>query len=110
MDFATGAFTYTPNAGFVGQDWFTWQVKDGGKTGECGTYFIEVLPVPVSLSIDDLKPGDASATIPYYDPAIETSDQLRYSTLHMNYPSDLPDGSTITLSVNTRRFAGFGCV
>ena len=101
VDFATGAFTYTPNAGFVGQDWFTWQVKDGSKTGECGTYFIEVLPVPVSLSIDDLKPGDPSAMIPNAGEFGQNGfNGPTYATVHINVPS-LPDGTQVTLSINS---------
>jgi len=43
LDEATGAFTYTPNAGFVGTDSFDWTVSYCNQTSDPATMTIEVL-------------------------------------------------------------------
>jgi hypothetical protein len=39
---ADGSFTYTPNAGFSGQDTFTYQAGDGTDTSALATVTITV--------------------------------------------------------------------
>ncbi|MDB5353648.1 MAG: hypothetical protein JWN24_101 [Phycisphaerales bacterium] len=92
-----GSYTYQPNPGFVGRDYFTYRILDGSKVGGYATTFIDVQPVAVSLSIDYLQPGDASAVIPAPDPLADTPP---YATVNLSYPGP-PDGSTITFSVNS---------
>jgi len=42
FDSATGDFTYTPDAGFVGQDSFTWHANDGLEDSNIATVTIDV--------------------------------------------------------------------
>jgi hypothetical protein len=48
---ADGSFTYTPDSGFVGPDYFTWQVDDGSKQGDYATAFIDVQPVTAGVAL-----------------------------------------------------------
>ncbi|PKG50191.1 Ig-like domain-containing protein, partial [Olleya sp. 1-3] len=43
---AAGNYTYTPNAGFTGEDTFTYTICDDGNPQACdtATVYIEVLP------------------------------------------------------------------
>ncbi len=95
----TGAFTYTPNAGFTGRDWFTWQVTDGSKLGGYATVFIDVRPLDVSLSVDGLAPGDSSAAIP--NQSENNSNWESHATLFLVTSAGLPNGSTVTLSLDS---------
>ncbi|WP_431167792.1 Ig-like domain-containing protein, partial [Tenacibaculum halocynthiae] len=51
---ANGDYTYTPNAGFTGEDTFTYTVCDNGSPQACDTttVTIEVLPV-TSVGVND---------------------------------------------------------
>ena len=49
----TGAFTYTPEAGFHGEDSFTYKVNDGRADSNVATVTITVDPVLVTLSGPD---------------------------------------------------------
>jgi hypothetical protein len=46
-----GSFTYTPNAGFTGRDFITWQVNDGAKKGDYATAFVDVQLVTISATL-----------------------------------------------------------
>ena len=93
-----GSFTYTPNPGFVGRDYFTWQVDDGGKEGDYATAFIDVQPLPVTISVSNLKPGDPTAQVPNDQFPPDANGDPQYATLNLGVPGGLPDGSTVTLS------------
>jgi hypothetical protein len=45
---ANGSFSYTPNAGFVGSDSFTYQANDGYLNSNTATVTITINPVPAS--------------------------------------------------------------
>lgn len=47
LDVATGAFTYTPEASYVGSDSFTWQAFDGAASSSDATVSIVVLAEPM---------------------------------------------------------------
>jgi hypothetical protein len=96
-----GSFTYTPNPGFVGRDYFTWQVTDGSKQGDYATVFIDVQPLTVTISVNNLKPRDPSAQVPNDQFPPDANGDPQYATLNLGVPGGLPDGSTVTLSVNS---------
>jgi hypothetical protein len=100
MTNSTGAFTYVPKSGFVGRDWFTWQVAGSSGQGPYATVFIDVAPTTVSLSVDNLKPGDLTAQIPNTQFPPDANGDPQYATINLNYPGGLPNGSTVTLSIN----------
>ncbi|MDX1407871.1 MAG: LamG-like jellyroll fold domain-containing protein, partial [Saprospiraceae bacterium] len=62
---ADGSFTYTPNAGFVGTDTFTYEVSDGALASNIATVTLNVSNNP-PLATDD--PGDFSSTVNSYSP------------------------------------------
>jgi VCBS repeat-containing protein len=93
-----GSYTYQPSPGFAGRDYFTYRILDGSKSGGYATTFINVVPLAVSISINGLQPGDPGAVIPAPDPTASTPP---YATLSLSTPGFLPDGSTVTLSVNS---------
>jgi hypothetical protein len=86
---ADGGFTYTAEA--PAPDWFTCRTNARDGPGDYATVFIDVNPVDVNLWIEGWKPGDPNAVLPAA-PA--------YATIHLKYPSDLPDGTLIALSVS----------
>jgi len=69
----TGAFTYTPNTWFAGNDSFTYQVSDGANTAD-GSVLIQVLPVE---SPDD--PTVLIDSFPFFRPVLKgyASSQVR---------------------------------
>ncbi|MDB5357129.1 MAG: repeat-containing protein, partial [Phycisphaerales bacterium] len=93
-----GSFYYQPNAGFVGRDWFTYRLLDGSKPSDYATIFIDVLPLNISLSVGDLQPGDPAAKIPTLTDGLPTGPFVQ---LHLNNVNSLPQGSTVTLSMNS---------
>jgi hypothetical protein len=96
-----GSFNYTPNAGFVGRDWFTWQVDDGAKKGDYATAFIDVQPVTVTISIGSLTVGDPTAQVPNDQFPPDANGDPQYAAVNLGVPWwGLPTGSTVTLSVN----------
>ena len=60
-----GSFTYTPTAGFVGTDTFTYHVNDGGLDSNIATVTIDVTnTAPVATN----DPGEFNTTINSYSP------------------------------------------
>ena len=63
-----GTYTYTPNAGFEGQDEFTYQICDDGTPSMCDTVVvtIDVLPIPSTnstVATDDAGVGNMNHPI-----------------------------------------------
>jgi ELWxxDGT repeat protein len=56
LDAATGAFTYTPDTGYVGPDSFTYQVTDGHATSNTATVTLKVNGPPAAA-------GDSYSTL-----------------------------------------------
>ena len=50
---ASGSVTYTPNAGFVGSDTFTYRATSSNGPGSVATVTITVNPPPTPTSVDD---------------------------------------------------------
>ena len=65
LNTGTGAFTYTPELGFVGLDSFTYTLSDGTETSNKVTVSIQVLPQLVHISpvknFQEVKDGSQSA-------------------------------------------------
>ena len=51
---ASGSVTYTPNAGFVGSDTFTYRATNSNGPGNVATVTITVSPPPTPTSVDDV--------------------------------------------------------
>ena len=83
----TGAFTYTPNAGFIGTDTFTYQDSDGIETSTVATVTIAVVENPPIAN-------NASYSIAHDKSLSVTSG---YGGL-LSYDSD-PDGDPLTASL-----------
>jgi len=66
---ADGTFDYVPDAGFYGQDFFTYQASDGARSSNVATVFINITPTgsSVPLTPDALFTDDFSAST--LDPA-----------------------------------------
>jgi hypothetical protein len=90
----SGDFTYSADTGFTGRDWFTYQVKQTDPNtgaeipGGSVTALIDVNALPASVSVAGFGPGDPYAVI------------TGSTSLDMSLPSDLPVGSTVTLSTD----------
>ncbi|HEX4793829.1 MAG TPA: Ig-like domain-containing protein [Humisphaera sp.] len=98
-----GTFLYSPPAGFVGTDWFTYKLEDDHhNASQFATVFITMRPFNDALSVDDLKPGDPDAVIPNNN-ALADQDGVtpKYSTIHLHIPADTPRGSQVTFSINS---------
>jgi hypothetical protein len=54
---ATGAFTYTPNAGQIGTDTFTFSVNDGVVNSEVATVTVNIADVTSPMTTDDSQSG-----------------------------------------------------
>lgn len=78
---ADGSFTYQPNAGFVGQDRFTYRASDGSVSSEA-TEVILVSPAPTT-DIND-PTGDTIVTFNeiMYNPVGNTDSRLEWIELH----------------------------
>ena len=105
-----GTYTYVPDEGYTGPDDFTYQVSDGVTTSTHGvesqsddvngnyeTVFINVQPLPVSLSIAGYAPGDPSATV-VLDPTAASTTEL-----NLNMPTNLPAGTQVTLKLTDQQ-------
>ena len=101
MTNSTGAFTYTPNPYYSGLDWFTWQVKDDSGSGPYASAFIYVAPLNPTISVGSLKEGDPTAQIPNSQFPPDANGDPQYATINLNPGASLPNGSTVTLSVNS---------
>jgi len=56
-----GAFTYTSNDGFIGEDSFTYQANDGTASSNIATVTITVTPLKVTLGMTvSVKPSDVT--------------------------------------------------
>ena len=52
---ATGAYTYTPNAGFSGSDSFTFRANDGTASSNVGTVAISVTPADLQVFVSSVR-------------------------------------------------------
>ncbi|SFJ63362.1 SprB repeat-containing protein, partial [Olleya namhaensis] len=99
---AAGNYTYTPNAGFTGEDTFTYTICDDGNPQACdtATVYIEVLPVsgpeneaPIANADTATTPEGTPITIPVisndFDPDGDTITVTNTTT---------PDNGTVTIS------------
>jgi hypothetical protein len=93
-----GSFAYQPTAGYVGRDWFTYRLLDGSKPSDYATIFINMLPLNVSLAVGGLQPGDPAAVIPTVTSPLYSAPIV---ALNLNGVNGLPQGSTVTLSMNS---------
>jgi hypothetical protein len=59
-----------------------------------------ISPVGVSLAFDGAEAGDPDATVPIDDSTDETGANAQYSTLDLNLPANLAEGTTVTLSMD----------
>jgi hypothetical protein len=64
-----GSFTYVPDDNFVGRDWFTYRVTDGGTDSGMASVFIDVQPVKVDLVVSNLPPESHPTPDDSTDPA-----------------------------------------
>jgi uncharacterized repeat protein (TIGR01451 family) len=58
---AEGTFTYRPNAGFVGDDTFTYTISDGTMTSNVATVTIHVTSIPPALTVGDAATAEGHA-------------------------------------------------
>ncbi|WP_157632545.1 Ig-like domain-containing protein, partial [Cochleicola gelatinilyticus] len=87
-----GTYTYTPNADYVGEDTFVYEVCDGGNPSACdqATVYIEVLPLNSSANEAPIANADTNTT--------EVGVPIDGNVL----PNDFdPDGDPITVTDNT---------
>ncbi|SEC55837.1 VCBS repeat-containing protein [Tenacibaculum sp. MAR_2009_124] len=86
---ADGSYTYTPNAGFTGEDSFTYQVCDDGVPQACDTaeVFIEVLPDSTS-----------SNNAPIANPDTVTTEEGTTVTGNVASNDFDPDGDDLTVN------------
>ncbi len=90
LNAATGAFTYTPSASYVGTDSFTWQASDGAASSSVATVNITVVPAPVigiSLIFINDNGGIATTSTIFLDGSTTT-------------------GATTTVTVGTHTVSG----
>jgi hypothetical protein len=70
IDYQTGKFSYTPNAGASGTDTFTYVIDDGNKVSEPATVTVQfVEPVAIVSS----EPSNQVINVPYYLAAAKVS-------------------------------------
>ena len=95
---ATGAATYQPNAGFVGTDSFTYQVKDNGGTANNGADTSTVATYNIQV-------GSISATglilVASSDTGASSTDRVT-SDDTPTFNVTAPTGSSVVLRVNDR--------
>jgi hypothetical protein len=96
-----GSFHYAPPDRYSGMDWFTYKLEDREHdASQYATVFIRIRPLAVSLSMDDHKPGEP-AILPQLGEFNENgSHRVSCATMHLNLPTDLPQGTQVTVSVN----------
>ncbi|QXP58519.1 Ig-like domain-containing protein [Olleya sp. HaHaR_3_96] len=89
---AAGNYTYTPNAGFTGEDTFTYTICDDGNPQACdtATVYIEVLPVSGPENEAPIANAD-TATTPEGTP-------ITITVISNDFD---PDGDTITVTNTT---------
>jgi hypothetical protein len=78
----TLTFTYTPEAGFVGTDSFTFKGNDGEVDSNTATYTINVIAPPVA--VDDSFSAPYATSISIAAPGVRANDSINpalYSTL-----------------------------
>ena len=87
-----GTYTYTPNADFVGEDTFTYEVCDAGNPVACdtATVTIEVLPNPTSGNEPPVANDDTNTT--------EVDTPVSGTVIANDFD---PDGDTLTVTGNT---------
>ncbi|HEX2622551.1 MAG TPA: Ig-like domain-containing protein, partial [Phototrophicaceae bacterium] len=72
-----GSFTYTPNAGYVGQDTFNYTVVDGQTGSDVGLVTITVNPLPVPhapVTVDDAYDTPFNTQLVINAPGVLTND------------------------------------
>lgn len=91
---ATGAFTYTPNPGFFGQDYFVYEVCDNGIPSLCSKASVYILVMPENdppIALNDINntlmglPVDGNVLTNDFDP---NGDDLFVSTTPVSGPSN----------------------
>ncbi|MAP54255.1 MAG: hypothetical protein CL605_05075, partial [Altibacter sp.] len=87
-----GSYTYTPDAGYEGEDTFEYQVCDGGNPIACdtATVYIEVLPVGSPDNEPPVANADTNTT--------EVDTPVSGNVLVNDFD---PDGDPITVTANT---------
>lgn len=74
---ADGAFTYTPDAPFSGQDSFTYRLSANGTESNVATVSITVTPVvPAPVAADDAYTVDEDATLAVVAPGVLANDTV----------------------------------
>ncbi|MBV7333691.1 tandem-95 repeat protein [Chloroflexi bacterium TSY] len=97
---ADGSFTYTPNAGFVGDDTFTYKANDGQEDSNTVTVTITVASVNnAPVAADDAYSTDEGTLLDVPAPGVLTNDSdADDDTLMVSLVNDVSNG---TLSLNT---------
>jgi YD repeat-containing protein len=86
---SNGAFTYTPNAGYVGSDSFTYVATDGSNTTNTATVTLSVY-APGTVTGDYLANNTAQGTtVAFGDAAV--SPQTGLATVNVGLGGDAPD-------------------
>ncbi|WP_197463464.1 Ig-like domain-containing protein, partial [Cochleicola gelatinilyticus] len=87
-----GTYTYTPNADYVGEDTFVYEVCDGGNPSACdqATVYIEVLPLNGPDNQAPIANADTNTTL------VDTP--VSGTVLSNDFD---PDGDEITVTDNT---------
>ena len=92
-----GSFTYTPNAGFVGTDSFTYQASDGTDASEIAT---------VSITVEDDQPPVGDEPVVSFSTTPEVISEAEGTALVMNFSvaGEIPEGGLeVGLSGDTAR-------
>ena len=95
----TGTFTYTPNAGFIGTDFFTYQDTDGLETSTIATVSIAVVENPPIAENDSysIAHGQVLSVTATYSGVLDNDTDLERDTLTASLVSGVQHG---TLSFN----------
>jgi hypothetical protein len=96
-DPATGAYTYTPNPGFIGTDTFTYMVNDGLADSNTATITVSVLDSPHSMVIKRISTTtSAEANSNSFYPALSADGRyIAFNSFASNLVPDatIPNGS-----------------
>ncbi|MCV6606155.1 MAG: retention module-containing protein, partial [Porticoccaceae bacterium] len=96
---ADGSFTYTPDAGFVGNDSFTYSVSDGQGGEDNATVTISVLDTTTPEPTIELNPVTADNMVN----AVEASGDIAISG---TVGGEFNAGDTVTVTVNGNTYSG----
>jgi uncharacterized delta-60 repeat protein len=101
---SNGGFTYTPAAGFKGQDSFTYRAFDGGPAGDGATVTITVVPAPGNpVAQDDSYSTDQDTPLVVAAPGVLANDSDSDGdrlVVVMEKAGPRPAHGTLTLSTN----------